>query len=196
MDKQQNTDKTDTRTRNWSAVVYPESAPENWREILDELHIAWIESPLHDQDTNADGTPKKAHWHIGLFFEGKQSYEKVQEITDELNAPIPQRMKSAKGFVRYMAHLDNPEKHQYSVSEIRSHGGADVKKYLTATAGDRYVCIREMITFIKENEIIELQDLIDYAMENRYDDWFPLLCDNSCYIISNYIKSARHRAYR
>ncbi|HBM8385896.1 TPA: replication protein, partial [Enterococcus faecium] len=27
----------DERTRNWTFVVYPESAPENWREFLDEL---------------------------------------------------------------------------------------------------------------------------------------------------------------
>ena len=34
---------------------------------------------------------------------------------------------------------------------------------------------------------------IDYAMENRFDDWFPLLCDNSAFIMNNYIKSIRHR---
>ena len=40
-------------------MVYPESAPENWREILDETRMRWIESPLHDRDINPDGTPKK-----------------------------------------------------------------------------------------------------------------------------------------
>lgn len=42
----------DGRTRNWCAVVYPDSAPENWRDILDGQHICWVESPLHDQDVN------------------------------------------------------------------------------------------------------------------------------------------------
>ncbi|MFK5220012.1 Rep family protein [Lactococcus cremoris] len=28
--------KVDSRARNWSLVVYPESAPENWRDILDD----------------------------------------------------------------------------------------------------------------------------------------------------------------
>lgn len=36
--------------RDWTFIVYPESAPENWREILDETHLRWIESPLHDKD--------------------------------------------------------------------------------------------------------------------------------------------------
>ncbi|MGZ9475178.1 replication protein, partial [Staphylococcus epidermidis] len=30
----------------------------------------------------------------------------------------------------------------------------------------------------------------------RFDDWFPLLCDNSTFIMSNYIKSIRHRKKR
>ena len=36
--------KVDNRARNWSLVVYPESAPENWRDILDDYHIPWVES--------------------------------------------------------------------------------------------------------------------------------------------------------
>jgi len=31
-------------------------------------------------------------------------------------------------------------------------------------------------------------------MNERFDDWFPLLCDNSAYIMDSYIKSNRHRA--
>ena len=45
----------DSRTRNWTFVLYEDSAPDNWREILDDLHIEWIESPWHDKDVNADG---------------------------------------------------------------------------------------------------------------------------------------------
>ena len=45
----------EVRTRNWTIVVYPDSAPDNWRTILDDFHIEWIESPLHDNDINGDG---------------------------------------------------------------------------------------------------------------------------------------------
>ncbi|MGQ7458465.1 Rep family protein, partial [Streptococcus suis] len=50
--------------RDWTFIVYPESAPSNWREILDETHMRWVEFPLHDKDVNADGEIKKPHWHI------------------------------------------------------------------------------------------------------------------------------------
>lgn len=186
-------EKRDTRTRNWTFFVYPESAPENWRDVLNEMHIPWIESPLHDKDVDSNGELKKAHWHILILFASKKSYEQVREITLRLKAPNPQKVMDLKGMVRYFAHMDDPNKFQYNKNEIIGHAGADPLIYLSANSGERYQLIKEMISFVKENDIDEIQDLIDYAMENRFDDWFPLLCDNSAFIMNNYIKSIRHR---
>lgn len=183
----------ESRTRNWTFVVYPESAPENWRNILDDLHIEWVESPLHDKDLNGDGQPKKPHIHVGVFFAGNKTYEQVKEITDSLNCPIPQRCHSARALVRYMAHLDNPEKAQYSPSDIKGHGGVDVADMLRPASSERYTLISEMIAYVKNNNVVEFQDLVDYARENESDTWFPLLCDNSSFIVCQYIKSQRHR---
>ena len=185
---------SESRTRVWTAVVYPESAPKNWRALLDDYHIAWCESPLHNKDVDeGTGELKKPHWHILLSFEGVKTFEQVCEILEPVGCPIPQRVHSAVGAVRYFAHLDNPDKHQYSVSDIIGHSGFDVAAALQPTASKRYDMIAEMIGFIKEQHVTELQDLMDYAMVNRRDDWFPLLCDNSAYIVGQYIKSQRCR---
>lgn len=186
--------KKDDRTRNWTFVVYPESAPKNWREIIDELRIQWIESPLHDRDINADGELKKPHWHVLLMFEGNKSFEQIQELTESVHAPVPQKVASVKGLVRYMAHLDNPEKVQYDRTAIIGHGGADVAEYLRPTSSSRYQLIAEMMDFVKEQNIFEMEDLLYYARTERFDDWFPLLCDNSAYIMSALLKSRRNRA--
>jgi hypothetical protein len=183
----------ETRTRNWTIVLYPESAPENWREILDDMHIEWIESPLHDKDINANGETKKAHWHILLMFGGVKTYEQVKEITDKLNAPIPERCHNAKAMVRYMAHLDNPDKAQYSVSDIKAHGGVDLAEMLRPSSSERYTLIGDMLSYIRANNVVEFQDLMDYAFANEFDTWFPLLCDNSAFVVGQYIKSQRHR---
>lgn len=182
----------DERSRNWVIIVYPESAPKDWRGILDNMHLQWIESPLHDKDTNPDGTIKKAHWHVILAFGSKKSYKQVKEIADRLNAPVPQKVHNMKGQVRYLVHLDNPEKYQYSIDEVRAYGGIDIDKYFKATSSQRYEMIREMIDFVNENNVIEMKDLIDYASKNRFDDWFPLLCDNSLIIMDAYIRSNRN----
>ena len=181
------------RTRNWTFLVYPESAPENWRDIINAKHIAWIESPLHEGEMNPDNEgEKKAHWHVMLMFENHKTFEQVLEFTKQINSPIPQKVNSAVGLVRYMVHMDDPKKKQYSVSDIKAHGGADVMAFLKPTSSTRYQYISEMMDFIKENSIMELSDLLDYARQERLEDWFPLLCDNSAYIIGQYIKSCRH----
>lgn len=185
--------KKDTRTRNWTIVLYPDSAPDNWRSVLDETHIEWIESPLHEDDVNANGEKKKAHWHILLMFGGVKSYEQVVEFCAALNCPRPERCHNAKAMVRYMAHLDNPEKAQYNISDIIPHGGVDIAEMLRPNSSERYTLIREMISFIRDNDIVEFQDIMDYASEFRPDDWFPLLCDNSAFVIDKYVKSQRHR---
>ena len=120
----------ETRTRNWTIIIYPESAPSNWRDILDEEHIEWVESPLHNKDVNATGEAKKEHYHVLLMFGGVKSYDQVLEFVKPLNCPIPTRCHNAKALVRYMAHLDNPDKYQYNISDIISHGGVDIAELL------------------------------------------------------------------
>ncbi|MBC9706431.1 MAG: replication protein [Enterococcus sp.] len=128
-----------------------------------------------------------------MLFGGVKSYEQVKEITDSLNAPRPERCHNAKAMVRYMAHLDNPDKAQYSISDIVAHGGVDLAEMLRPSSSERYSLIKEMILYIRSAGITEFQDLLDYAADERFDDWFPLLCDNSAFVIGQYIKSQRHR---
>lgn len=184
------------RTRNWTFVVYPESVEGNWRDVLDGEHVQWVESPLHDKDADEDGAVKKAHIHILLMFDGVKTYKQVLEITEAIGATVPQKCGSARGLVRYMAHMDNPEKYQYAKSDIVGHGGADVFKLLEPTSGDRYSLLKEMTEYIVENDIREYEDLWLYAMYERFDDWYPLLADNSTFAINNFIKSRRHRLDR
>ena len=184
--------KVDNRARNWSLVVYPESAPENWRDILDDYHIPWVESPLHDKDVNPDGEIKKAHWHIGLFFLEKKLYGQILEITNKLNCPAPQIMKNSKGQIRYFAHMDNPEKYQYKPSEIIAHGGADIRKYLTATGGDKIKILAEMQDWIDETGCTEFHELARYARNERFDDWYDVIATQSTVFLNAYIRSKRH----
>ena len=145
--------KKESRTRNWSIVLYEDSAPKNWRDILDDTHIEWVESPLHDKDITAINEVKKAHIHILLMFGGVKSYEQVVEFVKPLNCPIPQRCHNAKALVRYMAHLDNPDKAQYKISDIKGHGGVDIAELLRPSSSERYQIINEILDFIKTNNI-------------------------------------------
>lgn len=183
------------RSRAWTCEVYPTEgnppAPENWRDIINEERIQWVESPFHDKDVNPDNTPKRAHIHILLIFDSVKNFQQVEMLTKKLNGPIPQICHSTKGLVRYFIHMDNPEKHQYSPEDIVPHNGAEIKKYLIGE-NQKYDVIKEMMTYVDKHSIIEYADLLKYAAENEIE-WFRSLCDNSSYVMSMYVKSCRHK---
>lgn len=172
-------EKKDRRTRNWALIVYPESAPENWRDILDDLHIPWIASPLHDKDINPDGSKKKPHWHVILTFENVKAYHQIKEISDKLNSPIPQACESLRGYIRYLVHTDNPEKYQYSRLDIENHGIADVDKYFQNTASVRTI-LKALTKHIRDDEVVNYDDLVNYATI-KGDDWFDVASSHTIY---------------
>jgi hypothetical protein len=185
--------KTNKKARTWTLVIYPESAPKNWREIIDKTHISWIESPLHDKDVNPDGTIKKAHWHVLLLFEGPTTFSKVKDIGKVINAPVPQIVSSARGMVRYMIHMDNPEKYQYPIGEIVGHGGADVDGFFELTATNRLRVLQEITAYIQDNKVTSFADLTYHAIETS-TDWFDVIANHNTLFLNKLIDSEWQKA--
>ena len=179
------------RARNWSFVVYPDSAPENWQEILANLHVPVGISPIHDKDVNADGSPKKPHYHIALAFKSMKSYSQILEISTSLNATKKvEVIRDMKGMVRYFIHRDNPEKCQdYKASDIVTLGGFDAQEYLKPTASEGLVLQREMLDFCINYGVVEFSDLVSYALRER-EDWMQEL-NRSSFLIKEFVKSCR-----
>ncbi|WP_236560075.1 Rep family protein, partial [Streptococcus halichoeri] len=40
------------RSNKWAFLLYQESAPENYLDILEEMHVPFVLSPWHDKDVN------------------------------------------------------------------------------------------------------------------------------------------------
>lgn len=171
------------RTRNWTCIVYPDSVPNNWRDVLDSTHVKWVESPLHDKDTNPDGTIKKAHWHLLLAFDGVKTYQQVSAITKSVNGTIPQPVASSVGLVRYMIHMDNPEKYQYDKSKIIGHCGADVDGYFKLTTTSRLQSLQEIAMFIISKHITNFAELTKYCIQNN-EEWFEIIADHNTLFIN------------
>ena len=176
------------RTRNFATVVYPESAPSDWMDRLDQLHIATLISPLHDKDTNPNGDQKKPHYHVLLMFESPVDFEsKVKPIFEEIGAVGRESVNSCRGYARYLCHLDNPEKAQYDMEDVISCSGADYQTMINL-ATDKYSAIGEMIEFCLQNGIVSYAQLLLFAKENR-NDWFRVLCDNGSLTMVQFLKS-------
>lgn len=175
------------RTRNYATVVYPESAPVNWLEILGECCVPAFVSPLHNEDKNPTGEEKKEHYHVMIMFDGVKSAEQAQEIIDKINGVGCEKILSTRGYARYLCHLDNPEKAQYLPEAVRSFGGADYFNVIGLVI-DKYKAIQDMIDFCKDNQVYAYSDLLEYASVNRFD-WFRVLCDNGTVVMKEYLKS-------
>lgn len=177
----------DGRVRNFATVVYPESAPENWLEILSGLFVPAFVSPLHDKDVNPDGEPKKPHYHVLFMYDGKKSIEQATDAFSSFSGVGCEVVQSIRGYARYLCHLDNPEKYQYSPDDVKAFCGADYSAIIGLVT-DKYKAIREMIAFCEANQMYSYADLLLYCSEER-SDWFRVLCDNGTIVVKEYLKS-------
>jgi hypothetical protein len=191
------------RTRNWTVIFYPDDLPKDWTSIVNDLHFKWIQSPLHDKDFNADGKPKKSHYHALFMFENVKTKDQVQTLLIEalggsisgsvVGMAIPQMVSDKCALVRYMAHMDNPDKAQYEVSEIVGHNGADVVAILKYSATETREMIIAMEEYIEDNKITEI---CEFSKLIRYDypEWHSILSTKMTMYFSAFIRSCRHRS--
>lgn len=177
------------RTRNYATVVYPESAPEHWQNTLAEQCIPAFISPLHDKDINPTGEEKKPHYHVMIMFESVKTKEQAAEIFELIGGVGCEVVNSIRGYARYLCHLDNPDKAQYSVDDVRALAGADYISII-GLAIDKYKTLGEILDFIEAEDINNIGDLIMYSRQERFD-WFRVLCDSGIYILKEYMKSRK-----
>lgn len=171
------------KKRNWAMVLYPESAPEDWREQLRLSGLQVAISPLHDKDVNADGGPKKAHHHVILVYGSPTTYNNVKALCDRLNQPIPQPLEQVRGYYRYLTHEDNPEKAQYSKADIQTLNGFDIREFVELTKSEVTKAKREILQLIRDNGITEYADLVDILMDGGEGtaDMFDVASNNTLF---------------
>lgn len=176
------------RTRNFATIIYPESAPENWREILDDLHVATLISPLHDQDKNPSGELKKPHYHVLMMWESPMNFDtQIAPIFEQIGAVGREQVNSARGYARYLCHLDNPEKHQYDMRDVTQLGGANYLAVIQLPTDDIQI-LQDVFAFINANEIYSFAEFLDIAAIHR-PEWFNTVSMSRAYIVDKYIKS-------
>lgn len=191
------------RTRNWTFILYPESANEDWRETIGELGIQAVVSPLHNRDTYEKdakdgsykkGDTKKEHYHIVFCFDSVKTRTQVVEVLAKLGKiPSPERVLSTRGAIRYLVHRDNPEKAQYSPDDIQVFGGVDLRKLINSSddeEAENTSRMAQILSIIQEHQLCTFAQLADFLMRDA-TDLFDLFRKNS-YFFGQYIKSKKN----
>ena len=183
--------KENVKKRNWTFVLYPESAPSDWKEQLKLCGLMSAISPLHDKDLNPTGEAKKAHYHVLLVYSGPTTYNAVAKFTASLNATIPQPLESVRGMYRYFTHKDNPEKYQYDESDISTINGfniADLVELTKSEVNELKACV---LSLIRSVNIKEYSDLVDFLIDNGMTAEYDVAINNT-FFFNTYITSRRN----
>lgn len=179
------------RTRAWTAVVYPESAPENWKDILADELVQSIVSPLHDKDVEPTGETKKPHYHVVISFSNPTTYELAKEVFEKIGAVVPPekecRVKDFRQMARYLCHLDQPNKYQYDPAEVLTFGAIDYAD-LIMSAADQDEVVDAMMDFIDEHKVYSFSRFSRYVRKSK-PEWKSILYHKSAYIIREYIRA-------
>lgn len=183
--------KSNVKKRNWAFVAYPDSLPGDWYDMLQQTGLQCAISPLHDKDLNADNTEKKAHYHIIVCYSGPTSYNVVRGLTEKFNATIPQALEQVRGYYRYLTHKDNPEKYQYSDNDIRTINGFNIADYVEMSRSEIIQVKQRLQQLIRDMDIIEYSDLIDYLLDNELQLEYDVASNNT-YFFDKYLCSRRN----
>lgn len=181
------------KARYGAFIVYPESAPENWWDILRSSHGSYARSPLHEPD----GECTKPHFHVIYKHSNTVRLEAMKRV---IPAEVPangyvELVAHPRNYQRYLVHLDNPEKQQWKSDPrelIEVCNGFPLDLTRDFSQAERSEQRRTIMQLIRVNGVCEYADLLEgLADTGKYD-----LLDyawNHTIALTAYLRSRRHR---
>ena len=154
----------------WQFIVYPESAPENWRDELSQLGLPFAVSPLHNRDVNesAEGGPelKKPHHHMIMVWNHSTTWLNVIRVAEAIHSPLPIPALDIRNRYDYFIHKHDPHKYQYDPADIQTFNGFDIGQLQKLTGAEVCNIMTELTKICRDMVITEYSDLIFYCIDN------------------------------
>lgn len=150
--------KLNSKYYNWECVVWEESLPNI--KMISDFGVRGFLSPLHNLD---GGQP---HYHWIMIFNRQVSYESLMNMLMEEGFEncinTVKYIKDLPTRVRYLIHLDNPEKAQYDSSQVRCYGGVSFESYINE-ASDKFDDDTSLFDVIKKYNCTSFAQLVRYC---------------------------------
>lgn len=122
MNEKRSTPSPPIKSNTWCIQLYKESDDYNTDTLLAKIRdfAEWYYI-LHDRDIDADtGELKKPHYHIVCSTGANTTDSAISKRLDGLSVQWIRKTKNKVGAKRYLIHADDPDKFQYSVSDVLS----------------------------------------------------------------------------
>lgn len=175
------------KKRHWLYIVYPESAPLDWIEQFKMTGIQFAVSPLHDKDVDITGNIKKPHWHVIVIFDGPTTFITASSYKEITKGPYPKVCENLRGSYEYFIHKNDPDKVQYSASDIQEFNGF----HLDLSASDTLLIKKELAGIIISEDIKEYMEF-DLFVRSFYDNDYYSVASNNTMYFNALIKSYHH----
>lgn len=172
--------------RNWSFIVYLDSAPADWIKQMQNTGLAFAVSPLHNKDFNPDNIPKKVHYHMIVSYPNTTTYSSISGLRNITKGPFPILCRSVSGMYAYFTHKHNPEKHPYDAKDIQRFNGWEK----TLESHEVNALMEELTLFIFDEDITEYSELM-IATKYKSPDHMNVAMNHTLYF-NSLIKSYRH----
>ena len=240
---------TDKRSNLWEVILYLDSLPENFIEIIEDTRVPCILSPCHNLDVynkldytraqneiaqlcvdngieyyddfdylygvaNSCRIPhpdcytlyrlldirpnivKKCHYHLLVNY-GTGANKSLKQVQEDFCIPLnalkyPSIVKSERGYVRYLIHLDHPDKAQYRLDEVRCFNGYYASDYFDISNREMDDLCVNVVNFISQNDIKSYAEL-EIACR-VYRPWHKYVTNHTIFL-SKLFESLQHGLY-
>ncbi len=177
------------KVRAIAGILYEESAPTNWKELISDLHVMALVSPKHDKDVTAEGKHKKDHYHVMLIFDGPKEVNSASKLLQDIGCiEYTQSIHSVTSYARYLCHMDDHDKQPYNPKDVLVFGGADYD-LLCQRSLDKDSAVAEMEDYIDIHHVYSFRRFAQYCRRNQ-PTWHRHLTTDCGWYIKEYIKSA------
>lgn len=174
-----------TKARHFAFLLYPESIPDNWQELLESLAVSIAISPLHDLDKKEDDALtddeklivlkggivyKKPHYHVIYIARNPVSVESVRKkIKRKLgNVSIThiEIIDDIKGTYEYLTHESKSakakNKHVYDKKDVVHLNDFDIDRYITLDQSEKKELKSKLLRIVSENHLVNVIDLLNF----------------------------------
>ena len=170
---------TSKKFKYWIAVSYPyDSEPADCFELAKAEGVECC-SIIHDRDYNESetttdgneqGTAKKLHRHWIFAFPNSTTEKHASDVILKItNGLTPKGCSNVKGAYAYLTHKHDPDKAQYDTKDIECLNGFAPENYFTQNSGEEDEAFKCIEGIIKEQDLEEYCDLIDFLNANYAD---------------------------